>query len=123
MDAQNHDIPEFNGHSDSVAPTPDTPEPPEETGRPPIPIDIPISEPTASEPNNNGGYGKPPEANRFKKGQSGNPSGRPAGRRNVRSEFEQALTQSVPVTLHGAQQSPSLVTAIFYKHLRKGPQG
>jgi hypothetical protein len=31
------------------------------------------------------GYGKPPQTNRFRKGKSGNPSGRAKGPRNVTS--------------------------------------
>lgn len=41
------------------------------------------------------GYGKPPKEKQFKKGKSGNPSGRPKGARNLRTIVEEALGKEV----------------------------
>ena len=47
------------------------------------------------------GYGKPPRSTRFKKGHSGNPAGRPKGRLNVATVFQQALSATVMVNEGG----------------------
>lgn len=43
------------------------------------------------------GYGKPPKETRFKKGQSGNPKGRPKGSVSLASRLEKALNEMVEV--------------------------
>jgi hypothetical protein len=43
------------------------------------------------------GYGRPPVHSRFKKGQSGNPKGRPRGRRSVASILHKILGEKVSV--------------------------
>src|SRR5262249_42701017 len=47
------------------------------------------------------GYGRPPQATRFKKGQSGNPRGRTKGSRPVGALLQDILSQLVPVTENG----------------------
>ncbi len=44
------------------------------------------------------GYGKPPRHNRFKKGQSGNPSGRRKGSRGIKTDLHAEL--AAPHTIH-----------------------
>ena len=39
------------------------------------------------------GYGKPPEHTRFRKGQSGNPDGRPKGSKNLKTDLEEVLQE------------------------------
>jgi len=44
------------------------------------------------------GYGKPPRHARFKKGQSGNPRGRPSESKNLKTLLSEALNEPVIVT-------------------------
>ncbi|HEV7264202.1 MAG TPA: DUF5681 domain-containing protein [Falsiroseomonas sp.] len=43
------------------------------------------------------GYGRPPEHTRFRKGQSGNPKGRPKGAKDLGSLFQSLLGESINV--------------------------
>jgi antitoxin (DNA-binding transcriptional repressor) of toxin-antitoxin stability system len=51
------------------------------------------------------GYGRPPKANRFRKGQSGNPKGRPKGKRGLKSDLRTELTATVQVTENGRKMT------------------
>jgi hypothetical protein len=53
------------------------------------------------------GYGKPPEHSRFKKGQSGNPRGRPRGSKNMATLVGEALDEKVTVTDNGRRRKVS----------------
>jgi len=61
------------------------------------------------------GYGRPPKHTRFQKGQSGNPKGRPKGRRNFATELEEVLEAPVPVTQNGAKAHVSSRQAVLYR--------
>src|SRR5215469_5153687 len=50
------------------------------------------------------GYGKPPRSSRFKKGQSGNPRGRPSGSKNLSTLLSEALNEPVIVTENGRRR-------------------
>jgi len=50
---------------------------------------------------NSAGYGRPPKATQFKKGQSGNPRGRPKGSRPVGAVLQEILGQRIAVTENG----------------------
>lgn len=50
------------------------------------------------------GYGRPPRATRFKKGQSGNPSGKRKGTRSLRKELEKFFGTPIAVTDSGKRK-------------------
>ena len=50
------------------------------------------------------GYGKPPKNTRFKKGQSGNPRGRPGGSKNLKTLLSEALNEPVIITENGRRR-------------------
>ena len=58
------------------------------------------------------GYGKPPHHTRFMKGQSGNPRGRPAGAKNLKTLLNKALNELVIVTENGGRRKISKREAI-----------
>jgi Family of unknown function (DUF5681) len=63
------------------------------------------------------GYGKPPAATRFKKGQSGNSKGRPKGRHN-RPPYDAVLGQMVTIKEDGSERRVTAAEA-FLLHLTK----
>jgi hypothetical protein len=69
------------------------------------------------------GYGKPPKANRFKPGQSGNPKGRPKGAPNVRAAFDKAMRERVNIIENGRRKSISKVEAIAKQAINKAASG
>ena len=59
------------------------------------------------------GYGKPPPHTRFKKGQSGNPRGRPPGAKNLKTLLSEALNEMVVVTENGGRRKVTKRRAII----------
>jgi hypothetical protein len=59
------------------------------------------------------GYGKPPLDTRFKRGQSGNPRGRPAGSKNLATLVNEALNEPVIVVENGGRRKISKREAII----------
>ena len=49
------------------------------------------------------GYGKPPKSGQFKKGQSGNPKGRPKGAKGVKASLKRELTSPITVREGGRE--------------------
>ena len=47
------------------------------------------------------GYGRPPKATQFRKGQSGNPKGRSKGSRSIGATLQAIIAQKFAVTEHG----------------------
>ncbi|HEY1657771.1 MAG TPA: DUF5681 domain-containing protein [Candidatus Sulfotelmatobacter sp.] len=62
------------------------------------------------------GYGRPPVGTRFKKGQSGNPKGRPRGKKNLKMLLDQALSEKITVNENGRRKMISKAQAGM-KHL------
>lgn len=69
------------------------------------------------------GYQKPPKATRFAKGQSGNPSGRPKGKRNWATALHAALEQAVIVTENGRQRQVTKLEAATMQLVNKAAAG
>ena len=59
------------------------------------------------------GYGKPPRHTRFKKGQSGNPRGRPKGSKNLTTLLTEALNEPVIVAENGSRRKITMRQAII----------
>ncbi|MGN6716821.1 MAG: DUF5681 domain-containing protein [Candidatus Binatia bacterium] len=69
------------------------------------------------------GYRKPPVANRFRPGQSGNPRGRRKGVKNVATIFSDALYKPVKIRTAGRVRSLPKIEAIIEVILNKGLSG
>ena len=78
------------------------------------------SAPAEQEP---AGYGHPPVHTRFKPGQSGNPAGRPRGKRNMTSLLGDVLAQKVTVTSNGKRKRIRSDTAILLRLREKALAG
>jgi hypothetical protein len=60
------------------------------------------------------GYGKPPKQGQFKPGRSGNPKGRPKGRKNQKTAFEEVMGEPIPVTQNGkTRKRPAFEVALI----------
>ena len=69
------------------------------------------------------GYGKPPRATRFRKGQSGNPRGRPRGSRNFTILLEEALAEPIAINENGRRGKASKLRVIVKQLVNKAVQG
>ncbi len=69
------------------------------------------------------GYGRPPKRSRFKPGQSGNPKGRPRGRKNIHTILEETLFRLVTITENGRKRKVPAIEALFLSLLRKSLDG
>ena len=69
------------------------------------------------------GYGKPPEATRFKKGASGNPNGRPKGTPDLKTIVRELLSAQVTVTEGGKKRKVSTLTATVMRLSEKALKG
>ena len=65
------------------------------------------------------GYGKPPVHSRFQKGRSGNPKGRPRGRRNMSTLLSAALNGWVTVVENGRRKEITKREAIVTQLVNK----
>jgi len=69
------------------------------------------------------GYGKPPRHTRFKKGQSGNPKGRPKASRNVETMVRDTLFRPVTITDRGKRRTVLALEAFFQRILKGALEG
>jgi hypothetical protein len=69
------------------------------------------------------GYGRPPEGRRFRKGESGNPKGRPRGSKNMATLLDEELSERVPVNENGKRKTITMRKAITKQTVRKAASG
>jgi hypothetical protein len=69
------------------------------------------------------GYGRPPRANQFKPGQSGNPRGRPKGARNFANDLADELAERIRIREGGRERSVSKRRAMLKALVAKGLKG
>lgn len=69
------------------------------------------------------GFGRPPEATRFKKGISGNPKGRPKGSLNVATLFTRTLREKVVINEHGQRKKVTKLEAALKQLVNKAASG
>jgi len=69
------------------------------------------------------GYGKPPKHTRFKKGQSGNPKGRPKGEKNFATIIDDVLGATIVITENGQQRTASKAEAMVMSLTAKAIKG
>jgi hypothetical protein len=69
------------------------------------------------------GYGKPPRDKQFRKGRSGNPSGRPKQRLNVRATLERHLHRRVQARVGDKMTTMTVFEAMIMSMIAAGGRG
>jgi hypothetical protein len=69
------------------------------------------------------GFGKPPKHTRFKKGNSGNPHGRPKGTLNMATVLERTLHEKVVINENGRRQTITKLEAAIKQVTNKAASG
>ncbi len=69
------------------------------------------------------GYGRPPKKYQFKKGQSGNPGGRPKKSRSTDDTIIKSLRKRVPARINGKPVNADVLDAIIMAQTEKALKG
>ncbi len=69
------------------------------------------------------GYGKPPRHSRFKKGRSGNPAGRPKGRRRIEQTLLKLAMQVCTIRRNGEIEQATALEALFHVIVAQAGKG
>jgi hypothetical protein len=69
------------------------------------------------------GYAKPPTASQFKPGQSGNPKGRPKGRKNFKTLIRNAMTAKISIQENGRNKQVSKLEGVVLRQIQSALQG
>src|SRR5258706_15895551 len=69
------------------------------------------------------GYGQPPLASRFKPGTSGNPRGRPKGRKNLRTLIKEAMTANILIQEGQNSRRVSRIEGVVLRQLQSALKG
>lgn len=69
------------------------------------------------------GYGRPPEGTRFRKGQSGNPKGRPKATKNVSTMLEEVFFRKIQISENGRRREVTMVEAILWQLVNGAVKG
>jgi len=73
--------------------------------------------------NNHIGPGRPPKHSQFKKGESGNPKGRPKGTLNLATVLERTLRESVVINENGERKTITKLEAAVKQLVNKAAKG
>jgi hypothetical protein len=68
------------------------------------------------------GYGKPPKANQFRKGRTGNPRGKRQGEENIISAFKRIVSNRVKINDGEKVRTTSLAEAVILKNYNAAVQ-
>ena len=69
------------------------------------------------------GYKKTSKSTQFKKGQSGNPRGRPKGSRSLKSTIEKSFRRKVTMRENGQTRQVTVIEAVLAKQLESAMKG
>src|SRR6266446_6893224 len=68
------------------------------------------------------GYGKPPKANQFRRGRTGNPRGKKSGEENLISAFKRIVSKRVKINDGEKVRTITLAEAVILKNIQAALQ-